>query len=83
MPPSSALFGDLFFCYMFSEPSAVDHSAGIGIVSLLITAADADGMGDLAGRGKGTVVIINKEMACFAAYLAAAFFIKMFCADMI
>ena len=78
MSPSPVLFNDLFFSYVFSEPTAVDHRTGIGIVSFLITAADADGMGDLAGRGEGTVVIINKEMACFAAYLTATFFIKMF-----
>ena len=72
MSPSPVLFNDLFFSYVFSEPTAVDHRTGIGIVSFLITAADADGMGDLAGRGESTVVIVDKEVTGISADFTAA-----------
>ena len=77
MSPSSALFGNLFFRGVFSKPAAVDHRTGIGIIPLLISAADADGMGYLTGSGKGTVIIVDKVVMGLAADFTAAFFIKM------
>ena len=83
MSPSPAFPDDLFTGDMIAVPPAVDHCAGIGIIPFLVTAANADGMSDLAGCGKGTVVIIDKEVFTPAADRTAAFFIKVFRADMI
>ena len=35
-------------------------------------------MNNLAGRGEGTVIIINKKVTGISANFTAAFFIKMF-----
>ena len=77
MSPSAALTLYFFFRHAVTVPSAVDHRAGIGIIPLFISASDTDCVGNFAGSGKCTVVIVDKEVTCFAADRTSAFFVEM------